>query len=145
MGLKPVRELLGVMVSESASRAVLVTCGSFTREARLFAEGKPLALVEGPKLWELVQSGKRYLLNRNCLYRHVLLTKHRRNAPIAVALWYFVRRVKGQMRDHSSGVVLDFRNVVAPGSIVDNRSNAILLGRHFLSFKTVISVKVWWT
>ena len=55
VGVKPVRELFGVMTSESATRGILVTCGSFTREARLFAEGKPLALVEGPQLWELVQ------------------------------------------------------------------------------------------
>ena len=56
VGVKPVRELFGVMTSESATRGILVTCGSFTREARLFAEGKSLALVEGPELWELVQS-----------------------------------------------------------------------------------------
>lgn len=56
VGVKPVRELFGVMTSESASRGILVTCGSFTREARSFADGKPIALVEGPELWELVQS-----------------------------------------------------------------------------------------
>ncbi|HNO80316.1 MAG TPA: DUF2034 domain-containing protein [Phycisphaerae bacterium] len=56
VGVKPVRELFGVMTSESATRSILVTCGSFTREARSFADGKPIALVEGPELWELVQS-----------------------------------------------------------------------------------------
>ena len=59
VGVKPVRELFGVMVSESADRAILVTCGSFTREARNFAEGKPLDLVGGPELWELVKSVKK--------------------------------------------------------------------------------------
>ena len=58
VGVKPVSELFGVMTSESAARGILVTCGSFTREARSFAEGKPLALVEGPELWELVRSVK---------------------------------------------------------------------------------------
>ena len=58
VGVKPVRELFGVMTSESATRGILVTYGSFTRDARSFAEGKPLALVEGPELWELVKSAK---------------------------------------------------------------------------------------
>ncbi len=58
VGVKPVRELFGVMTSESATRSILVTCGSFTREAKLFADGKPLDLVEGAELWELVQSVK---------------------------------------------------------------------------------------
>jgi restriction system protein len=56
VGVKPVRELYGVMTAESAARGVLVTWGSFTREARAFAEGKPLALMEGPELWDLVRS-----------------------------------------------------------------------------------------
>lgn len=46
------------MTSESADRGILVTVGSFTREAKSFAHGKPIALVEGPELWELVQSVK---------------------------------------------------------------------------------------
>lgn len=58
VGVKPVRELFGVMTSESATRGILVACGSFTREARLFAESKPLLLVDGPELWELVQSAR---------------------------------------------------------------------------------------
>ena len=56
VGVKPVRELFGVVTSESATRGILVTCGSFTRGAQLFAEGKPLVLVEGPELWQLVKS-----------------------------------------------------------------------------------------
>ena len=58
VGVKPVRELLGVMTSEAATQAVLVTCGSFTKEAEAFAAGKPLKLVEGPELWDLIRSVK---------------------------------------------------------------------------------------
>ena len=58
VGVKPIRELYGVMMSENAAKAILVTCGSFTGGARRFAEGKPLALVDGPELWELVRSVK---------------------------------------------------------------------------------------
>ncbi len=59
VGVKPVRELFGVMISESADHAILVTCGGFTREARDFAERKPLHLVGGLELWELVKSVKK--------------------------------------------------------------------------------------
>jgi len=58
VGVKPVRELFGVMHSESATRGILVTCGFFSSEAKYFAEGKPLELVEGLTLWELVRSVK---------------------------------------------------------------------------------------
>ncbi|MCA9251048.1 MAG: restriction endonuclease [Phycisphaerales bacterium] len=57
--MKPVRERFGVMTSESANRSILVTCGSFSREARSIADGESIALVEGPELWELVQSVKK--------------------------------------------------------------------------------------
>lgn len=55
VGVKPVRELYGVMVSEKAARAILVTSGSFTQEAQRFAVAKPLELVDGKTLWELVR------------------------------------------------------------------------------------------
>lgn len=58
VGVRPVRELYGVMTGEGASSAILVTCGSFTKEAKLFAEGKPLTLVEGPELCGLVRAVK---------------------------------------------------------------------------------------
>lgn len=55
VGVKPIRELYGVMMSEKAAKAILVTCGSFTGEARRFAEGKPVELLDGADLWELVR------------------------------------------------------------------------------------------
>ena len=56
VGVRPARELYGVMASEGATRGVLVTCGSFTPEAQRFAEGKPIELVGGRDLWELVRA-----------------------------------------------------------------------------------------
>ena len=47
VGVKPVRELFGVMVSEGAIGAILVTGGEFTQEAQSWAVGKPLLLVNG--------------------------------------------------------------------------------------------------
>lgn len=52
VGVKVVRELYGVMVSEGAAEALVVTAGSFTAEAREFARGKPVTLLDGPALSE---------------------------------------------------------------------------------------------
>ncbi len=58
VGVRPVRELYGVMTSEGATGAILVTCGSFTREAESFAQGKPIKLIGGQDLWDLVRAVK---------------------------------------------------------------------------------------
>jgi restriction system protein len=47
VGVKPVRELFGVMTAEGADRAIFITSGIYTNEALQFAEGKPLELVDG--------------------------------------------------------------------------------------------------
>lgn len=59
VGVKPVRELYGVLMSEGADRAILATCGTFTREAQSFAQGKPIQLVSSNELLELVRSAQR--------------------------------------------------------------------------------------
>jgi restriction system protein len=58
VGVQPVRELFGVLISERANRAVLVTSGSFTQEARAFASGKPLELIDGHALIGLMDLSK---------------------------------------------------------------------------------------
>lgn len=47
VGIKPVRELLGVMASEKISKGCFITTGMFTEEAREFAERNPLKLIDG--------------------------------------------------------------------------------------------------
>jgi restriction system protein len=54
VGVKPVRELWGLVDHEKATGAVLVTGGSFTREATSFARGKRLDLIDGEALRRLV-------------------------------------------------------------------------------------------
>ena len=49
-----VRELYGVMVHEKAARAIVAISGEFTQEAKGFARGKPLELLNGPALCRLV-------------------------------------------------------------------------------------------
>ena len=55
VGVKPVRELFGVMMAERAGRAIFITSGVYTDEALRFAEGKPLELVDGAQLAEMLR------------------------------------------------------------------------------------------
>lgn len=54
VGVKTVRELFGLVAAEGASGGVLVSSGSFTQEAKDFAAGKPIELVDGPKLLTII-------------------------------------------------------------------------------------------
>lgn len=49
-----VRDLFGVVHSESANKGVLITNSRFSQDAMRFAEGKPLELIDGDKLQDLL-------------------------------------------------------------------------------------------
>ena len=51
-----VREMYGVMTARHAHGAIVITSGRFTQEAKNFASGKPIDLIEGRHLAELVRS-----------------------------------------------------------------------------------------
>lgn len=55
VGVDKVRELFGVVTAENAASGILVTSGRFTNDARSFAANKPITLVDGPALAQLVQ------------------------------------------------------------------------------------------
>jgi restriction system protein len=55
VGVKPVRELCGVMSAEGATRGILITSGLFTSEALRFAVGKPLQLIDGAQCAQMVR------------------------------------------------------------------------------------------
>lgn len=54
VGVTVVREMLGLVTAHTASGAIIVTSGMFTQEARTFAAGKPIDLVEGHQLVGLI-------------------------------------------------------------------------------------------
>lgn len=56
VGVKPLRELFGVMAAEKAPLGVFITSGEYTDEALLFSQGKPLKLLTGQSLLELIES-----------------------------------------------------------------------------------------
>lgn len=49
-----IRDLYGVIMSERANKGILITTGHFTKSAISFAEGKPIELIDGIKLKELL-------------------------------------------------------------------------------------------
>lgn len=54
VGAKVVREMYGLMTHHRAERVVIVCVGKFTRDAWSFAQGKPIDLVGGQRLLEMI-------------------------------------------------------------------------------------------
>lgn len=59
VGVATVRELFGAMTAEGASGGMVVSLGSFTRDAQAFASGRNIQLVTGSALQRLLQEGAR--------------------------------------------------------------------------------------
>jgi predicted RNA-binding Zn-ribbon protein involved in translation (DUF1610 family) len=55
VGVKPIRELYGVMAADSVPHGVFVTTGQYTGEARSFARGKNLLLMDGADLLQAIR------------------------------------------------------------------------------------------
>lgn len=58
VGVPIVREIVGVAIHEKAQGAFVVTTGSFTKAAQTYALGKPLTLIDGPALLQLIERGR---------------------------------------------------------------------------------------
>lgn len=56
VGVKPIRELFGVMTAEKAPLGIFITSGSYTKEAEGFSDGKPLKLLSGSSLLKLISN-----------------------------------------------------------------------------------------
>ena len=59
VGVTVLRELYGVMAARGAAGAIAVTSGRFTEDARAFAKGLNIELVDGPKLTQLIRFAQR--------------------------------------------------------------------------------------
>jgi restriction system protein len=55
VGAPVIREMFGLMTAEHADEVIVVTSGKFTAEAESFAQGKPIQLVDGPCLLQLIK------------------------------------------------------------------------------------------
>jgi len=58
VGVKPIRELNGVIGPEGATRAIFVTCGEYTADAMAFAGSANVQLIDGMQLLRLIASVK---------------------------------------------------------------------------------------
>ncbi len=56
VGVKPVRELYGIMTAEGADEAIIVSSGEYTQEARAFSDGEPIQLIDGETLIGMIRS-----------------------------------------------------------------------------------------
>lgn len=65
VGVKVVRELYGVVAAEDASGGVVISSGTFTQEARDFAKGKTLDLLDGSELLNLITKVQRTPMQLN--------------------------------------------------------------------------------
>ncbi|MGR4869291.1 restriction endonuclease [Variovorax sp. LARHSF232] len=59
VGVIVVRELYGLMAAVGAAGGFVVTSGRFTPEARAFAKGRNVELLDGDALFELIRAGRR--------------------------------------------------------------------------------------
>lgn len=55
VGVSVVRELYGVMAATGAAGGFIVTSGRFTENAKAFAEGRNVKLIDGPRLFGLLK------------------------------------------------------------------------------------------
>jgi restriction system protein len=58
VGVSVVRELYGVMAAEGAAGGYVVTSGTFTKDARQFASGRNVELIDGQGLEALLRDGR---------------------------------------------------------------------------------------
>ena len=61
VGVDVVRELYGVMAAKGAAGGFVVTSGRFTEDAKAFADGRNVQLVDGSKLFTMIQQAKQSL------------------------------------------------------------------------------------
>lgn len=54
VGVNVVREMFGVLTAHQANHFIIISSGTFTQKAVDFAVGKPIELIDGPKLLALV-------------------------------------------------------------------------------------------
>ena len=59
VGVKVVREMLGLVTAHGAHGAIIVTSGLFTQEAHVFASGVSVDLIEGQTLVDMVRAVQR--------------------------------------------------------------------------------------
>jgi len=66
VGVDVVRELYGVMAARGAAGGFVVTSGMFTADAKAFADGRNVNLVDGQRLFDLIKQARTSLTSQPC-------------------------------------------------------------------------------
>lgn len=82
IGVKVVRELYGVIAAEGATGGIVIPSGTFTQEARDFANGKTVELLDGSELLNLISEAQKKPSPLNFLKEKYL-------PPYAALKWYY--------------------------------------------------------
>ena len=64
VGVDVVRELYGVMAAKGVTGGFVVTSGRFTEDAKAFADGRNVQLVDGPKLFAMIKEAKQSIATK---------------------------------------------------------------------------------
>ncbi|MDP3515802.1 MAG: restriction endonuclease [Pseudohongiella sp.] len=56
VGVSVAREMYGILIAENANQVSIITSGLFTQEAKTFAANKPIDLIDGHALAQLIES-----------------------------------------------------------------------------------------
>jgi restriction system protein len=117
-----VRELFGVMASQGATGGFVITSGLFTADARSFAEGRNIELIDGTALNIMIQkvsatqpAGGR-LPTFRAGWSHIYPPPYcqwSQRAHVAAAPWSSALADKGRRQGVRSGDVRPFRDAVA--------------------------------
>ncbi|MFK7829413.1 MAG: restriction endonuclease [Congregibacter sp.] len=59
VGVNVIREMFGVMTAQNATSVSVITSGCFTQEAKNFAEDKPIDLIDGAQLNQMISRVQR--------------------------------------------------------------------------------------
>lgn len=149
-----IRDLYGVVTSERANKGILVTTGMFTNSAKKFANGKPIELIDGEKLRQLlisngleiqledcaIQSSDNLIEQENYSLYNVLAEEHPNELLYQLTfLEVAVSRLYREILSGNSGVlstiINDFYNVFNKINISDiqNTNKRLFFSLLFLS------------
>jgi len=81
VGVKPIREFIGVMASEGVNRGIFVSSGIYTNETLRFADGKPLELIDGAQFAEMAKQFQAHGISKEVASPGIFLADTTPNRP----------------------------------------------------------------
>jgi restriction system protein len=107
VGVAVVRELFGVMAARGAASGYVVTSGRFTEEAKSFAQGRNVHLIDGPALAAMLRAAQ----SAAGMPKASRAANTEVTCPKCGAAMVKDRRAAGRMRASRSGAARTFRAV----------------------------------